>query len=55
MGAAFIGLALHLVCNLFLGVINPAISATYGIFASLVFGVAGLLLTRDEGRVHGPT
>ena len=35
-GAAAIGLALHLVCNLELGVANPAVSATYGIFASYI-------------------
>lgn len=46
IGAAAIGLLLHLFLNLFGGVANPAVSATYAIFASLAFGVVGLLLTR---------
>jgi SSS family solute:Na+ symporter/sodium/pantothenate symporter len=46
VGAAVIGLLLHLFLNLFGGVVNPAVSATYAIFASLAFGVVGLLLTR---------
>ena len=52
-GAAAIGLGLHLLFNLALGVANPAISATYGIFASLLFGVAGLVLTRSDAAPHG--
>jgi SSS family solute:Na+ symporter/sodium/pantothenate symporter len=52
-GAAGIGLGLHLLFNLALGVANPAISATYGIFASLLFGVIGLFITRNEQAVHG--
>jgi SSS family solute:Na+ symporter/sodium/pantothenate symporter len=52
-GAAGIGLGLHLLFNLALGVANPAISATYGIFASLLFGVLGLFITRNEQAVHG--
>ena len=36
-----------------LGVANPAISASYGIFASLLFGAVGLLLTRGDQPVHG--
>jgi SSS family solute:Na+ symporter/sodium/pantothenate symporter len=52
MGAAGLGLALHLLFNLALGVANPAISATYGIFASLAFGLLGLWLTRGEARGH---
>ena len=52
MGAAGLGLALHLVFNLALGVANPAISATYGIFASLAFGLLGLWFTRGEARGH---
>jgi len=46
LGAAAIGLVLHLLFNLALGVENPAISATYGILASLAFGLVGLLVTR---------
>lgn len=48
MGAAGIGLGLHLFFNLAMGVANPAISASYGIIASLVFGLVGLLITRGE-------
>ncbi|EAQ96454.1 sodium:solute symporter family transporter [Congregibacter litoralis] len=51
-GAAGLGLGLHLFFNLIVGIANPAISATYGIFASLVFGLGGLALTRGEAR-HG--
>ena len=47
-GSAAIGLALHLWFNLFGGVENPAVSATYGIMVSLAFGLAGLLLTRNR-------
>ena len=50
MGAAGLGLGLHLLFNLALGVANPAISASYGIFASLAFGLVGLFLTRDEAQ-----
>ncbi len=46
VGAALTGLLLHLVLNLFMGVENPAVSATCAIFASLVFGLFGLLLGR---------
>ncbi|MEM1402008.1 MAG: sodium:solute symporter family protein [Pseudomonadota bacterium] len=53
MGAAGLGLGLHLLFNLALGVANPAISASYGIFASLAFGVVGLFLTRDEAQPQG--
>jgi SSS family solute:Na+ symporter/sodium/pantothenate symporter len=45
LGAAAIGLGLHLIFNLLLAVENPAISASYGILASLAFGLLGLLLT----------
>ncbi len=53
MGSAAIGLGLHLFFNLAMGVANPAISATYGIFASLAFGTLGLWLTRGQAQVHG--
>ncbi|MFK7830064.1 MAG: sodium:solute symporter family protein [Congregibacter sp.] len=49
-GAALIGLGTHLIFNLLMGVANPAISASYGIFASLFFGVAGCLLSRRPLR-----
>lgn len=52
-GAAAIGLSLHLLFNLALGVANPAISASYGIFASLAFGLVGLFLTRGAQPLHG--
>lgn len=35
--AAVLGLGLHLICNLWLGIENPAISASYGIVISVVF------------------
>ena len=44
--AAVIGLATHLVLNLGLGVENPAISATYGIFLALAWGLASLIFQR---------
>ncbi|GAB5415676.1 MAG: sodium/pantothenate symporter [Congregibacter sp.] len=47
LGSALIGLSLHLFFNLFMGVANPAISASYGIFASLAFGLLGLAMTRS--------
>ncbi|KAA1189686.1 sodium:solute symporter family protein [Pseudohalioglobus sediminis] len=47
MGSAAIGLLLHLWFNLFGGVENPAVSATYAIFASLAFGLFGLAVTRN--------
>ena len=50
MGAAGLGLGLHLLFNLALGVANPAISASYGIFASLAFGLVGLFLIRDKAQ-----
>tara|TARA_R110000772_G_C13309490_1_gene439783 strand:- start:11789 stop:11989 length:201 start_codon:yes stop_codon:yes gene_type:complete len=46
------GLSIPEVAQL-MGVANPAISATYGIFASLAFGLLGLWFTRGEARVHG--
>ena len=52
-GSAGIGLSLHLLLNLFLGVENPAVSATYAIMLALGFGLAGLWLTRRESAVHG--
>ena len=48
MGSAAIGLLLHLWLNLFSGVENPAVSATYAIFASLAFGLFGLAVTRNS-------
>ena len=51
VGSAAIGLLLHLLLNLFAGVENPAVSATYAIFASMAFGLAGLALTRDQRAV----
>ncbi|TGD75782.1 sodium:solute symporter family protein [Mangrovimicrobium sediminis] len=52
-GAALVGLFLHLFLNLAAGVENPAVSATYAIFASLAFGTGGLFVTRGEREVHG--
>ena len=44
--AAFVGLGTHLSLNMLLGVANPSISATYGIFAASAVGVLGLLTKR---------
>ncbi len=44
--AAVIGLALHLLLNLFGGVANPAVSASYAIIISVVYTLAALLLLR---------
>ncbi|WOJ92316.1 sodium:solute symporter family protein [Congregibacter variabilis] len=52
-GSAALGLGLHLFFNLVMGIANPAISASYGIFASLVFGLVGLAVTRGEASRHG--
>lgn len=51
-GAAVIGLGLHLFLNLYAGVENPAVSATYAIFASMVFGLFGLWVTPSGEPVH---
>ncbi len=52
MGAAAIGLVLHLYLNLLGGVENPAVSATYAIFASLGFGLIGLAVSRNAPNPH---
>lgn len=51
-GAAAIGLLLHLWLNLYGGVENPAVSATYAIFAALAFGLLGLAVTPAGEPVH---
>jgi len=45
--SAALGLLVHLLLNLVVGIENPAISATYAIFVSLSFGLLGLILTRE--------
>ena len=45
-GSAAIGLVGHFYLNLFDGVENPAVSASYAILVSLTFGVAALLISR---------
>jgi len=45
-GAAAIGLLVHLVLNLVVGIENPAVSATYAIMAALAFGLFGLWASR---------
>jgi SSS family solute:Na+ symporter/sodium/pantothenate symporter len=45
VGAAGIGLGGHLLLNLAFGVENPAVSATWAIFAALAFGLVGLAFT----------
>ena len=52
--AAALGLGLHLFFNLVVGIANPAISASYGIFASLIFGIFGLAVTRGEKTATSP-
>jgi SSS family solute:Na+ symporter/sodium/pantothenate symporter len=47
-GASLIGLLGHFLLHLFLGVENPAVSASYSILASLAFGTAGLWLLPDN-------
>ncbi len=47
-GASLIGLLGHFLLHLFLGVENPAVSASYAILASLVFGLAGLWLLPEN-------
>jgi len=42
--ASVLGLLTHLVLNLLLGVANPAVSATYGIFAALAYALLALWL-----------
>lgn len=44
--AAFIGLSIHFYLNLFGGVLNPAVSASYGIIVSLGFAGLSLLACR---------
>lgn len=53
-GAAAIGLGLHLLLNLPGWVPNPAVSASYAILLSLVFGAAGLWATRGQGASGEP-
>lgn len=48
MLCALIGGVGHLVLNLFLGVENPAVSATYAIFVSAVVGAAGWLFGHKQ-------
>ncbi len=45
-GAAFIGLILHFYLNLFGGVINPAVSASYAIIVSIVYACISLAVVR---------
>jgi SSS family solute:Na+ symporter/sodium/pantothenate symporter len=54
VGAAGIGLGGHLLLNLGFGVENPAVSATWAIFAALAFGVAGLVITRPDAAATPP-
>lgn len=50
--AAIIGLATHLLANLVLGVSNPAVSASYGIFAALFWGLMTLAVIRYRQRLR---
>ena len=54
--AAVLGLGLHLWLNLFGGVANPAVSASYAIIASIAFTLLSLSLRRvllSRGSVEG--
>ena len=53
VGAALIGLGGHLLLNLSDAVVNPAVSASYAILLSLVYGLLGLWCTRERSRT-GP-
>lgn len=44
--AAVTGLGTHLILNMFFGIANPSISATYGIFAASAVGCFGLMKQR---------
>lgn len=48
-GAAVFGLTVHFYLNLFGGVINPAVSASYAIAGSIVLASIAMLLTRMGG------
>ncbi|MFV0478678.1 MAG: sodium:solute symporter family transporter [Parahaliea sp.] len=49
-GTALTGLLIHLLLNISGWVLNPAISATYGIFVAALFGSFGLLLTPASAK-----
>ncbi len=48
--AAAVGLFIHLYLNLVQGILNPAVSASYGIVLSLVFASVALVVTRLYSR-----
>jgi len=50
--AAILGLATHLLGNMFLGVVNPAVSASYGIFVGLMWGVLALIFNGRRPAVQ---
>ncbi len=50
-GASLLGLVIHFYLNLFGGVINPAVSASYAILASLAFALVGLLVLRVQSPI----
>jgi SSS family solute:Na+ symporter/sodium/pantothenate symporter len=54
-GAAVLGLGGHLALNLFLGFLNPAVSASLAIFASLFFGLVSLSIWRWRTARTGGT
>lgn len=45
-GSAFLGLFIHLWLNLYIGIANPAVSASYAIIVSLLFASTSLLISR---------
>ncbi len=50
VGAALIGLFAHFYLNLFAGLVNPAVSASYAIVLSAFFALSSLALWRVFGR-----
>lgn len=48
--SAVLGLVIHLVLNLYLGVVNPAVSACAGIFGALIWGVSALIWFQTRSR-----
>ena len=48
--SAFIGLGGHLIMNLFLGVVNPAVSSTIAIFLSFGFFVSAMIISQKKDQ-----
>lgn len=50
VSSAFIGLIIHFYLNLFGGVLNPAVSASYAIMASILFATFSLIFLNREKK-----